>query len=331
MASDAKKLHKTAVLAGGSMLKQFEEIVCKSDETIRLLLNGIPEAMLLINGAGDILAANITVAHRLGQPLDELIGCNLYGILPFQLAQKRKKIIDEVIRTKVPVRFQDTRAGMVLDNNIYPLLDAEGNVTSLAFFSQDITERKLVEDELHKAKLEAEQARERAETLAKTDYLTGLLNRWAFAERFDAEAERANREQTSFSMIMADIDHFKKVNDSFGHEVGDMVLRDFSASLLEHCRSYDFLGRHGGEEFVIGLPNTSTEQAVQIAERMRRAAEKLEISIPGISHPIKVTASFGVATTLMGVRESLRDLTTRADQAMYQAKTQGRNRVTAIQ
>jgi len=331
MTSDAQNLHATAVLTGSSMQKQFEQIVCKSDETIRLLLNGIPEAMLLINGAGDILAANITVAQRLGQPLDELIGRNLYAILPFKLAQKRKKIIDDVIRTKVPVRFQDTRAGMVLDNNIYPLLDTEGNVTSLAFFSQNITARKKAEDELHQAKLEAEQARERAELLAKTDYLTGLLNRWAFAERFDAEAERAKREQTCFSMIMADIDHFKKVNDSFGHEVGDMVLRDFSASLLEHCRPYDFLGRHGGEEFVIGLPNTRTEQAVEIAERMRRAAEKLEISIPGIIQPIRVTASFGVATTLMGVRESLRDLTTRADHAMYQAKTQGRNRVMAIQ
>lgn len=451
---EGKLLGAVATFIDITVRKQDEAKICENEETIKALLNGITEAMVLINGRGDILTVNETAAARLHRSAEEMIGANLYSIIPAQLAEHRKSIIDKVIHDKLPIRFQDTRAGRMLDNNVYPVLDSNGHVTKVAFFSQDVTERRQVEEalreseerfrnafensangmaivsmagrwlkvnqvlceivgypetellnttfqalthpddltedltlvealkqgeirsynlekryihkaghvvwvllsvslvkdaegrplyfisqieditarkkgeeDLYKAKLEADQARERAELLARTDYLTGLLNRRAFAERFEAEAGRISRERTQVSLIMADIDRFKLINDTFGHQAGDTVLREFSACLSEICRSYDFLGRHGGEEFVICLPSTNNEQALQIAERMRSAVEQLTIVIPELEQAIRITASFGVTTSQAGLPETLHTLITKADNAMYQAKAEGRNRV----
>ena len=163
--------------------------------------------------------------------------------------------------------------------------------------------------------------------LANTDSLTGVLNRRAFIERLQMEVQRCNRECVPLSLILADIDRFKRVNDQYGHQVGDMVLKKFCEQLSASIRPYDFVGRYGGEEFLIGLPGIDCPRAELVAERMRRLVEGVNLSVPALTECFSMTASFGVASLRVGSEERLEPLIGRADCAMYQAKDEGRNRV----
>lgn len=162
-------------------------------------------------------------------------------------------------------------------------------------------------------------------TLANTDSLTNVLNRRAFMERMKQEAQRSFREKTNFSLLLTDIDHFKNVNDQYGHQVGDIVLKTFANQFLLFSRPYDFIGRYGGEEFVVGIPGADRKQAYGIAERMRKRLEQLEIMLPDGSEAIRITASFGVSTLRTESSESVDSLIHRADEALYKAKDEGRN------
>jgi two-component system cell cycle response regulator len=163
--------------------------------------------------------------------------------------------------------------------------------------------------------------------LANTDALTGVLNRRAFMERMEQEIHRSLREGVPFSLILTDIDYFKKVNDRHGHQVGDLVLQRFTERLSESSRPYDFVGRYGGEEFVVCLPGADISQAGSVAERMRRRVEEMRITLPDSSQSIRITGSFGVASLRAGSEETVDLITGRADDTMYRAKREGRNRV----
>jgi two-component system, cell cycle response regulator len=163
--------------------------------------------------------------------------------------------------------------------------------------------------------------------LANTDALTGILNRRAFMEKMEIEVERAIRENSPLSLIIADLDHFKLVNDRHGHQVGDQVLQEFTRVLSTLIRPYDFLGRYGGEEFSLGFPGMDELNVRLTAERMRQKVEALDIPSPDPSQAIRITASFGAASLRRGSRETLSSLITRADNALYEAKREGRNRV----
>jgi two-component system cell cycle response regulator len=167
----------------------------------------------------------------------------------------------------------------------------------------------------------------RISQLARTDELTGVLNRRALFERIHESTHRAVREDSPFCLLMADLDHFKKINDHFGHQAGDIVLQQFIKKLLKISRPYDFIGRYGGEEFVVCFPGVRHNKAENIAERMREGIETLEIKLPNNAEPIRITASFGLACYDIGSEESVDSLINRADEAMYQAKQHGRNRV----
>ncbi|MBU1068640.1 diguanylate cyclase [Myxococcota bacterium] len=192
---------------------------------------------------------------------------------------------------------------------------------------QDITERKLMEVLLANAKMEAEQARAEAEFTARTDFLTGLLNRRAFLERLEGERSRELRDKKPIGLILTDIDFFKKVNDTFGHDAGDLVLKAFSECLEKNSRKYDFVGRHGGEEFLIALPETDIEIAKQVAERTRKMVEAMEVPHVEGKPPLKITASFGVAILEPDISDSIDSAIIRADHALYRAKTSGRNKI----
>jgi len=164
--------------------------------------------------------------------------------------------------------------------------------------------------------------------LANTDYLTGILNRRAFMERMAEEANRSIRNEEEMSIIIMDIDHFKKVNDTFGHQVGDLVLQRFADRISMASRSYDFVGRYGGEEFIIGLPQTTLEQSWNAAERMRKDIEKMGLPLPDDPQiSVRITASFGVASCLMKSSKDVDSIIKLADEALYRAKAEGRNRV----
>lgn len=163
--------------------------------------------------------------------------------------------------------------------------------------------------------------------LAATDPLTGVLNRRAFMERLEQEIERSRRGNTPISLIMADIDYFKRVNDRYGHQDGDIVLQRFVDQLTTSLRAYDFTARYGGEEFFVCLPGADGSQAGIVAERLRKRVEEMEVVFPDGSRSIRITASFGVASFLPEPQESIDSLIKRADEAMYRAKNEGKNRV----
>lgn len=159
--------------------------------------------------------------------------------------------------------------------------------------------------------------------LATTDILTGLHNRLKVGEILEQEVHRFHRYQAQFSVIMLDIDKFKAINDSFGHQTGDNVLAELAALLQKFSRTSDSVGRWGGEEFLLVCPGTALDGATKLACTLRQAIE---------AHPFPtvstVTASFGVATVTAG--DSSKDLISRADNALYTAKRNGRNRVESI-
>lgn len=161
--------------------------------------------------------------------------------------------------------------------------------------------------------------------IARLDPLTGIYNRRAFDECCDIEFSRAQRSGTSFAIIMCDLDHFKEVNDQHGHHIGDEVLRRFAAILKNRIRQYDVVARFGGEEFILLLSNSNTEQGLQVAEQLRAKTAATQITIDG-DISLTLSASFGVAHYCAGDSEWSAVLH-RADNALYAAKKQGRNRV----
>ncbi len=166
----------------------------------------------------------------------------------------------------------------------------------------------------------------RLEQLAHTDPLTQILNRRALTERITAEMERALRYDATLALLMIDLDHFKRVNDTYGHLVGDDVLRDVAQLLTETIRGNDIVARYGGEEFLVLLPETDDAGAESFAERIRVAVEAHEFNSANEASVLRLTASIGVAVFPAARIESVEDLFARADAALYRAKADGRNR-----
>jgi|GEM_PF-1826046 len=164
------------------------------------------------------------------------------------------------------------------------------------------------------------------ENLATTDGLTRLANRRHFMERAESEFERSRRYGRELSAFLLDADHFKAINDSYGHDAGDRTLRLLAATCRESLRHLDIIGRYGGEEFVVLLPETSAALALDTAERLRKRIE--ELRIPAKDREIRLTVSIGVATA-DAATESVAALINQADRALYEAKRGGRNRVSA--
>jgi diguanylate cyclase (GGDEF)-like protein len=196
---------------------------------------------------------------------------------------------------------------------ITPVLDEHGSIQHFVAVKQDITERKRMEGELRQ--------------LASTDPLTGIANRRRFLEAMNAELQRIRRYGNGGSLLMLDLDHFKRVNDKHGHAAGDEVLRHFTVLVQRHLRTTDLLGRLGGEEFGVLLTETPHAGAREFAERLRRHVEAEPAATGHGSIP--VTVSIGL-TVLTGSDAAPDDVLARADEALYEAKSKGRNRVESV-
>jgi diguanylate cyclase (GGDEF)-like protein/PAS domain S-box-containing protein len=193
-----------------------------------------------------------------------------------------------------------------------PLYHTLGTLIGYLVTLRDITEQKRTEDKLQR--------------LAQTDYLTEVYNRRAFFELAAPELERSRRYHHSLAFILMDVDNFKKVNDTYGHLVGDRVLQNVARACQRSLREVDKLARYGGEEFIVMLPETDGPGACRSAERLRQVIEGAEISTH--QGPVRITASLGVAVIPPDCKSLTIDrLLGRADQALYQAKQAGRNQV----
>ncbi|MGA9926275.1 MAG: GGDEF domain-containing protein, partial [Isosphaeraceae bacterium] len=163
---------------------------------------------------------------------------------------------------------------------------------------------------------------------ATHDALTGAWNHGAIIDMLDQELARAEREGISTGAVLVDLDHFKRVNDTYGHLTGDAVLREAAQRMTRELRRSDVLGRYGGEEFLVVLPGCEASDAQGLAERLRRciACDPAATSMGKVSF----TISLGVATIGKGERMGVAEVLQRADEALYQAKREGRNRVVVV-
>lgn len=192
-----------------------------------------------------------------------------------------------------------------------------------AELQSEILIRKRTEEDLAGARDEAIRARDELHFQANHDALTGLWNRRAILDSLDREMERSRRSRDPIGLLMLDVDHFKNINDSLGHPVGDVVLKEVADRIARTIRSYDCVGRYGGEEFLVVLPDCDEGQILQGAERIRAAIAEEVFSVGGSN--IAVTISIG-ATVLESGTVSTMEILSIADAALYEAKIRGRNR-----
>jgi diguanylate cyclase (GGDEF)-like protein/PAS domain S-box-containing protein len=292
--------------------KIAEGAVRRSEQNIRTMFAAAPVAMCLVRGEdATVVFGNRRCADMFGLGIDELEGQKVpdyYADLADReriLAKISKDghIDDEAVQLK-------RRNGEVF----WALLSCravefEGSPALLSGIS-DITPQKRMEEKLRE--------------LAMQDELTGLYNRRHFLELAESEIARVRRTGAPLSVAILDIDHFKRVNDYFGHAAGDRVLRDLAGSLRETLRGSDVPARFGGEEFVVLLTDTMLEGAVAVTERLRERVGRSEVQL-GHGRVARVTVSAGVAELAQG--ERLEGLLERADEALYRAKAEGRDRI----
>jgi len=313
--------HYVAVKEDVTEQRQVQQALADNEEKIRVMSEASQDGFVMVDDQGQVMFWNPAAEQIFGYSRKEVLGQRLHPLVaPDDDAVKAQAAFPDFAKTGTgPI--VDTVSEQVARRKDGSTFPAE---LSLGVFRhqdrwwavatvRDITERKRTEGLL----LE----------LATTDGLTGLVNRRHFMERGNAELERSRRTGHEVSCLMFDVDHFKKVNDTYGHDAGDAVLKSLAVVAHKTLRSIDILGRLGGEEFAAILPETGLEAALQAAERLRQAAAGMELCHGGV--PIAVTVSLGVATLRSEGDDSLDSLLKRADTGMYKAKQSGRNRVVA--
>lgn len=293
--------------------KQTEEALRESEEKFRNIAETAADAFILAERNGDIIFWNKSSQRIFGYTEEEILGKPLTILMPEQYREAHQagiKRLHSSGESKYFGRITEME-GLRKDGNVFPieLSVSMWKVKEKTFYSgivRDITKRKQLELELEK--------------LATTDKLTQVFNRIKFHEIMKKEMERAKRYGHSLSLIMFDIDHFKKVNDTYGHNVGDYVLQTLTQIVKERLREIDYLVRWGGEEFIIIAPETDIEKAEVLAERIRKGTENYVFDQVGA-----ITISLGVAQLQKDDTEDT--VIKRVDDAMYLAKQKGRNRV----
>ena len=188
---------------------------------------------------------------------------------------------------------------------------------------QQLGDMQLRLDEMEKLAQSAQHAIEEQRKKAMHDSLTGLPNRESYQQRLDQEVQRFQRYGGKLSLMVCDVDLFKRINDTYGHLAGDKVLKIIAKSLQKNLRSSDFIARFGGEEFVALMPETSADEALIVAEKLRKKIEESPFNFK--KEPVQITVSFGISEIVEG--ESIDEVFNRADKALYKAKESGRNQV----
>ena len=277
-----------------------------------------------------IVQANEGMAELMGRDKDALTDLSLVDLRPIHQpddledASERLRTGDRIHKVKTPLLAADGREVNVLVSA--RAIEIDGEACGIFTFI-DITElESALRDHQEARDLLSTTLRRHADEkdlmarLAITDPLTRIQNRRGLDIRLSDEFSRADRYGSTFSILLLDLDHFKIVNDVYGHDAGDAALREVAELLQAECREPDFAGRWGGEEFMMVLPQSGSAAALSVASRVRELVEKMEI--PGID---ELTSSIGVASFEAG--DDTASLFARADRALYAAKRKGRNRV----
>ncbi|MBU0511830.1 MAG: diguanylate cyclase [Chloroflexi bacterium] len=264
---------------------------------------------------------------ELAQPDAILLDMMMPGIDGFETCRRLRK--NENTR-EIPVIFMTSLADA--KSKVEGFEAGGSDYVTKPFFIEEVLmrlrlhiERKRMEQDLKEEIIKIKQVEEELRILATKDSLTGLNNRRHFFDISVREFDRHQRYGSEISIAMLDLDHFKRVNDTYGHKAGDQVLRFIAQLCLHSLRGVDVVGRYGGEEFVILMPETGKHRATQVAERLRKEIENSRIAID--NDIITITASLGIASDHHNNSSSLEELLNCADEALYEAKEAGRNRV----
>lgn len=275
----------------------------------------VTKADSIDNPGPEIIYVNNAFTQLTGYTFEEAVGQNPRILQSAGTDEATKKRIRSALIKKKPVRVtlkNYTKSGKEywLDLSIIPLKNSAGEVTHFVAIERDVTEQKNLEIKL--------------DELSKTDPLTKLLNRRAFNNIINTELLRYKRAGSSFSVLMLDIDHFKSVNDTFGHPAGDKVLQKIGTISNTLLRAQDSAARIGGEEFCILLPDTTIEIALTTANRIKDIIAGTTIIAE--ENSINITVSIGISE-VNELDANYSNILARADKALYQAKSSGRNRV----
>ncbi|MBC8212791.1 MAG: diguanylate cyclase [Gammaproteobacteria bacterium] len=284
--------------------------LAQSEKRFQSLADAAFEA-ILIHDKEVILDVNDNALALYGYPRDQFINMKLLSLVHPDSQHSVVQLFSVNIKDDTYLETLNVRAdGSVFSVDMHSKgmnLD-EGDIIHVTAV-RDVTERKQMIDELKR--------------LASTDVLTSVNNRRNFLELGSNELQRAQRYAHPLTVMMLDIDHFKMINDNYGHDAGDEALKAFACACMSALRNTDILGRLGGEEFAVILPETPAHSAVDVAERIRATVELLKVRRG--KQVINMTVSIGL-TGLQDEDRSLDLLLKRADQALYQAKSLGRNR-----
>ena len=310
-------------------------------ERVRTMIDALAEGVILLDKRRQIVMGNTAFARDLSVDIRDVTKVQLDDYnwqhideyetkrFPWEVVLETG-VIQEDILVQVTLPGRGRRYYAV---NATPIMDDGGKVRGAMVTFNDQTEIVVKNDELEKAlrttkeqQREIEKQNEELKLLATRDPLSGCLNRRAFFEVFEKEFVAARNRNTQISTIMCDIDHFKSINDTYGHSVGDQVIKKMADVVKETVRENDHVCRYGGEEFCVLLPGLDKQSAARIAERIRaniesEAAQSLKLTGGRI-----ITASFGVSD-LDGKPNDLTELIDQADSALYVSKESGRNQV----
>ena len=329
MVSDGTPLHELPITSNdevGQLFRAFNQLqkelrsshqaVFEQKEFLRSVFENEPECVNVISTRGELLDMN--PAGLTMFEVKNIEEARQYGLMNFihpdfreNFAAFNRQVCEGATGVLEFLLIGKAGTPLWLETHATPLRNDEGQITGLIGITRDITESRALHQEL--------------KFQAQNDYLTGLSNRRRFMELAEQELVRTTRYRKQLSIFMVDIDYFKKVNDTYGHKTGDVVLQQLSETLRSTLREIDVIGRLGGEEFAVLLPETALSEAAEVAERLRERVAEQEIVLE-TGMPLHFTVSIGVAC-LQQKNSNIDMLLNLADEALYKAKEGGRNRV----
>lgn len=343
------RLEKLVQERTAKVLEQAEEL-----KKLSIVASETDNAVIIMDAEGNFEWVNEGFHRLYGLTVQELILKRGNNLATASSNPAVAGLLEECVREKHSVIYQTslhTSGGELRwsQTTLTPILDAEGKVSRLVAIDSDITKQKLAEDQIRqqneKISAQKEQLEHinlrltetnqqltevnvKLEDLATHDGMTGIANHRRFQEFLQMEWRRATRYSRPLTLILLDVDYFKRYNDRYGHQAGDECLRKIARTLAGTVqRSNDLVARYGGEEFAAVLSETSQEGAAVVAERIRQAVEALEIPHEDSSIAAQVTVSLGAAVLLPGSVRDPSGMVKAADDALYRSKQEGRNRV----
>jgi diguanylate cyclase (GGDEF)-like protein/PAS domain S-box-containing protein len=312
-------------------------------DRVKAALDQLVEGVALLDEHKTIVLANNALLTMTGMTLDKIVGQPLSN-LDWKTNSTQNDVKDDLPWEQISstnLKAQGDRLllatkdkkNLILSCNVAAITDGDGNQRGMIASFDDISEIQKTNLKLKKtiSQLEAAELKIRSQNdelrkMSSIDPLTGIMNRGAFFEKFHTEFMLAKQEGLILSCIMIDIDYFKNINDTYGHAVGDKVIKGMAQVLTEHCEKNGAVGRYGGEEFCLVLPGIDLNGAMHISDKIRESFSNWSEDETSPTSGKQITVSLGVSAIDLGAKDA-EEMVDQADKALYQSKTSGRNRV----